>query len=643
MATRSLPNVRPVTSWCLQFSNQLFIKGSMEINVGALSDDGDSSVKNDSLLRVGTDTMISVSGDPKGIPWGYLMVDNAEGDDLIIVLPEELLCSILSLLTARDATRVLSTGWRYLCASPSNLHLDLYTVFGIDPSYEYWVSYSLGKESSLHIDRWINFAVETQIEKLELNFSFIPRGSQHYNFPCHLLFQDKGSKLKHLHLHYCVFRPLPDLKNCLSSLKTLDLNNAPLDQSDFDNLGSGCINLEWLRFQGCSLPRTLNIGGQYVCLKWLGFYFSDGAYKIKLSYLNLTSFEYIGEIMYLSIVGIPSLERVHLYFRHAFVIGSNYMFDGLAKDVPQLQILSPARVLSWGRLIPSSISCNIFFIVAMKFLFLIKEKKDVDRDVEPVLDLQSTSWDGEKVKREYPKDKKYYQLKEVEISGFREESNSMDFAIHLLESAVVLERMIVNSQRRFYCGGGEWNYFKFLMIEESERKYVHRLLSLVKDKQQWYEKGAALAEIDNSRKKLLTKLKEYKGEDLEVIHEATAFASETVDDNNNDLLLPPYPSRPSHSLPFDNGYISHFASNHKLAQNGLTNRDSRNERNQVGPGSRISLKQWARHFINVVANTVVTIVGVIFVLSMASFEPRLRKRDVQLKVLGLQRGVKRAE
>ncbi|KAM7474960.1 hypothetical protein LguiB_022203 [Lonicera macranthoides] len=155
--------------------------------------------------------------------------------------------------------------------------------------------------------------------------------------------------------------------------------------------------------------------------------------------------------------------------------------------------------------------------------------------------------------------------------------------------------------------------------------------------QQWYEKGAALAEIDNSRKKLLTKLKEYKGEDLEVIHEATAFASETVDDNNNDLLLPPYPSRPSHSLPSDNGYLSHFASNHKLAQNGLTNGDSRNERNQVGPRSRISLKR-ARNFISAVAKTVVTIVGVISVLSMAGFEPRLRKRDVQLKVLGLQGG-----
>ncbi|KAM7516015.1 hypothetical protein LguiA_005598 [Lonicera macranthoides] len=172
-------------------------------------------------------------------------------------------------------------------------------------------------------------------------------------------------------------------------------------------------------------------------------------------------------------------------------IGSNYMFDGLAKDVPQLQILS--LVLDTSKILPIPAKMTKFEhvkeLVLQCHLSTIFDLLSVSSMLEacPCLEkfhlgLQSTSWDGEKVKREYPKDKKYYQLKEVEISGFREESNSMDFAIHLLESAVVLERMIVNSQRRFYCGGGEWNYFKFLMIEESERKYVRRLLSLVKDK-----------------------------------------------------------------------------------------------------------------------------------------------------------------
>lgn len=43
--TRSLPNLHFFTSWRLQFSNQLFLKGSMETKVGALSEEADSSVK----------------------------------------------------------------------------------------------------------------------------------------------------------------------------------------------------------------------------------------------------------------------------------------------------------------------------------------------------------------------------------------------------------------------------------------------------------------------------------------------------------------------------------------------------------------------------------------------------------------------
>ncbi|CAL5378633.1 unnamed protein product [Camellia sinensis] len=166
--------------------------------------------------------------------------------------------------------------------------------------------------------------------------------------------------------------------------------------------------------------------------------------------------------------------------------------------------------------------------------------------------------------------------------------------------------------------------------------------------QQWYEREAALAEIDCSRKKLLKKLKEYKGEDLEVIHETTAFASETVEDNN-DLLLPPYPSRPSHSLASDNGYLSHFPSTRKLPQNGLINSDTtietknslhESERKQTQSGSQNPLKG-LRLFVNTAAKTMLTLVGVISILGLAGFEPRLRKRDnTEFKIFGVfrQRG-----
>ncbi|CAK9161107.1 unnamed protein product [Ilex paraguariensis] len=163
--------------------------------------------------------------------------------------------------------------------------------------------------------------------------------------------------------------------------------------------------------------------------------------------------------------------------------------------------------------------------------------------------------------------------------------------------------------------------------------------------QQCYEKEAALAEIDYIRKKLLKKLKEYKGQEIEVIHEATAFASETVEDNN-DLLLPPYPTRPSCSLMSDNDHLSHFPSTHKFAQNGVTRGEAKNElkksihdseRNEVQSETNGSFKG-VRIFFSMVAKSVLTVVGVISVLSLAGYEPTLRRRGSQFKILGLSRG-----
>ncbi|PSS26068.1 Plastid division protein [Actinidia chinensis var. chinensis] len=183
---------------------------------------------------------------------------------------------------------------------------------------------------------------------------------------------------------------------------------------------------------------------------------------------------------------------------------------------------------------------------------------------------------------------------------------------------------------------------RLLNIRDAFESLEAQLSSLqALQQQQWYEREAALAEIDYSRKKLLKKLKEYKGEDLDVILEATAFASETVEDSN-DLLLPPYPSRP------DNGYLSLFPSTRKFSQNWLTTGDSKtetkknlqeSERNQVQSGSQNPPKGFGL-LINRAAKTVVTLVGVISVLALGGFELRLRKRDKEIKFFDLfqQRG-----
>ncbi|KAL3685542.1 hypothetical protein R1sor_003564 [Riccia sorocarpa] len=54
------------------------------------------------------------------------------------------------------------------------------------------------------------------------------------------------------------------------------------------------------------------------------------------------------------------------------------------------------------------------------------------------------------------------------------------------------------------------------------------------------EKDKALAELEESRRILLRRLKEHHGREWEVVHEALAFAGEPVEDRD-DLPLPPYP------------------------------------------------------------------------------------------------------
>ncbi|OVA18622.1 hypothetical protein BVC80_1831g174 [Macleaya cordata] len=151
--------------------------------------------------------------------------------------------------------------------------------------------------------------------------------------------------------------------------------------------------------------------------------------------------------------------------------------------------------------------------------------------------------------------------------------------------------------------------------------------------QQRYEREAILAEIDRSRESLLSKLKDYKGEDLEVIHEASAFASETVQ-HNNDLLLPPYPSRPPRPLILDKGYPSNFISTRTSTQNGVNGDQKRtsdsDEKQTQSPIKNPS--KGLKHIISAAAKTMITIISVISVLSLAGFEPRLRRRSTQFKI-----------
>ncbi|KAL0694155.1 hypothetical protein Bca4012_061335 [Brassica carinata] len=142
------------------------------------------------------------------------------------------------------------------------------------------------------------------------------------------------------------------------------------------------------------------------------------------------------------------------------------------------------------------------------------------------------------------------------------------------------------------------------------------------------EKQVALSEIDYSRKVLLEKLKDYKGKELQVLGEASTFAGERVD-YENDLLLPPYPVHPPPlSLGLDNKNNGYLPSKQKISdENGFGSGHVRKESPHGGSNHGVVL------FLGSVAKIMLPIIGVISILSASGYGPEIRKRGASLKLL----------
>lgn len=148
--------------------------------------------------------------------------------------------------------------------------------------------------------------------------------------------------------------------------------------------------------------------------------------------------------------------------------------------------------------------------------------------------------------------------------------------------------------------------------------------------QQQYEREAVIRDIECSRKVLLKQLGEYRGEHSDVIEEAETFASMKVE-HDTELVLPPYPTRSQHLGLLDNSNLSHVPLSRKLAHNGV-NRGDESKKDQSK-----SNKLWGglRFLVHSTAKSMLTLVGVISLLSLAGFEPKLKKKGTNVNVLTL--------
>ncbi|KAL7168611.1 hypothetical protein ACSBR2_038947 [Camellia fascicularis] len=445
----------------------------------------------------------------------------SEGNDLkpidhLTEMPDDILSFILSFLSIRDSVkaRILSRRWRYICPFILNLDFDLHTVLGINYKARYSngdsdiscedkskfvigvdqfldlyngqklnslrICFCLGNEYAGYVDRWIRFAIILKTEKLDLDFSASPKSQSNnlYDFPCQLLPQGDSSQLKYLCLKSCNLGPTPNLASRLISLKSLDLEHVPLNQSCANSILSSCLNLEWLRLKNSILPETLCIHGPSLHLKILIVHECYRVEKFEISSIGLTTFEYIGEVKNFSFLDVPRLEKVHIRFIVAYERGTQYMFNGIANDLPRLQTLSlvlttdevlpiPARITRFNSLK----QLELFVMVSSDFnLLSLTSLLNASPLLQKLhLSLHTGRSRGRRIEQQYSKHV-HCELKEVEVHGFLGRWNEMELAIYLLKNAVSLERMILSTQKRLYHGGGKWTSSRCPWFEWHRKK-----------------------------------------------------------------------------------------------------------------------------------------------------------------------------
>uniref|UniRef100_A0A5B6YZ04 F-box domain-containing protein n=1 Tax=Davidia involucrata TaxID=16924 RepID=A0A5B6YZ04_DAVIN len=446
---------------------------------------------------------------------------NDTEEDYICKLPDDILSSIISFLAVRDTvkTTVLSKRWRHLCASISNLNFDWFSMINDPRGRQYWfhnednctrlrhkyvkgldqflqfymgpkiigfrVSFCFQRKFAGNVDRWINFAIEKDVERLDLNLVCIDYGhllvpyntnySEMYLLSWKLL--SKASKLKILRLHSCILEP--DFSCRFYNLSTLDLNCVSLGYDGLHSVLSTSLNLEWLRFRMCILPDKLCICDRLIHLKILIIERCNDLKEIELSAINLTTFELVArEPLKIYFSSISKLEKVVFFSGHGDFMP--YIFRGLAKDLPYLKTLSIITRSSSLDYMPASPFA--FGNVTHMELFATQDRySDIIKILNPLLNalpiLQKLyvkmpiSCSDEKT-AEQPPQCLHAHLKEVELGGFSGSWNQIQFAIYLLKNAIALERMVVDAHYKFYQRGGEWSHGVKTEWSEERRRFI---------------------------------------------------------------------------------------------------------------------------------------------------------------------------
>lgn len=278
-------------------------------------------------------------------------------------MPTDVLSSILSYLTLRDAvkTSVLSHRWTRICASRLSLIFDRHNIMptigypcldykhifvgAVNQFLQFYegthvvsfqLRFCLGMDCANNIDQWISFANKMGAENITICFDcgwncLGPpsryKREEMYVFGSELLSQATEFKLNCLRLQAWKLGP-----NLPRYLRILELVKVPLVLSEVQTICSCCLSLLSLFLIDCKLPFKLRIFAPLLHLRTLIIDSCRGVEEIELSALNLCRYEYYSSLWAKhSLLLVPKLEEVYFQVNHEQ--SAHYIFHQLAKDL----------------------------------------------------------------------------------------------------------------------------------------------------------------------------------------------------------------------------------------------------------------------------------------------------------------------
>ncbi|GMY08138.1 F-box/FBD/LRR-repeat protein At1g16930-like isoform X2 [Fagus crenata] len=221
-------------------------------------------------------------------------------EDCISELPDQILVSVLSHLTVREAlaTSVLSRRWKYLWAYSTRLDFDSKNALGKliinqsteRPRYVEWVdgfvecvdhvlgeyevptldkfkiSFDLDQRSTESINSWVEFAMTRPVQRLEMDLL----GIRPYHYFQNLYYkQSCGCSPKQFSLN--LPRICPPTSLGFKFLKDFYLKNVSITTEVLEYFLANCPNLERLSVFGSRHLVKLRVSGSYPSLKHLEF------------------------------------------------------------------------------------------------------------------------------------------------------------------------------------------------------------------------------------------------------------------------------------------------------------------------------------------------------------------------------------